>query len=495
MYILKKKTGKILKLAVVLLLIAALLCSCGSPGNTGADNGNQANANAAENSVNTGNEADNDANSSANSNEAGNTADTNSADNTADSNTAGNTADTNSADNTADSNTAENTADTNSADNTANTVPAPDNTANNTNNAEPEKSWAEETLESLTLDEKIGQMFMIRPDQLQTSWDTWKQHSVDEGVEDFTEEMQANLQLYPVGGYILFDKHFVDPDQAKAFTAQMYEFSKIVPFVGTDEEGGTKVSRIANAAWKGFEVPQVDGMGYIGETGETELAFMAGDTIAKYLVDYGINLDFAPIADLDDIDSEGVIGDRSFGSDPQLTSKMISAFIDGLHGGNILSCLKHFPGQGSAEIDTHAAYSEIEKTWEEMLLDDIVPFAENKEKADMIMLSHISYPNVTGNELPTSLSSVLITDKLRNEIGYEGIIITDSFHMGAIINTYTSEDAAVTAIKAGADIVLMPDDLVKAFNAVKYAVESGDISEERINESVLRILNLKDKLR
>ena len=415
-------------------------------------------------------------------------------------NVAGNEANTNQAD-TGNTNTVPGNENTVTPDNTSNssenTVPVPpDNTANNTTNTDPglkEKTWAERTLEGMSLDEKIGQLFIIRPDQLQTSWDAWTQHSEDVGVTSFTDEMKTNLEDYPVGGFIIFDKNLVDPDQTKDLIADMNEYLRIKPFIAVDEEGG-RIARIANSGKKGFKVTLLPSMGWIGESGNVDTAEYAGSTIGQYLKEYGFNLDFAPVADLDDIKSKGVIGDRSFGTDPETTSKMIGAFLKGLHSQGVLSCMKHFPGQGSAEIDTHAAYSDILKNWSEMLQTDIVPFKENIDAADMIMLSHISYPIVTGNPLPTSLSKELITDKLRNELGFKGVIITDSFHMGAIINSYSPEDAAIKAIKAGADIILMSDDFIKAFNALKNAVKTGVISEQRINESVLRILTLKEKL-
>ena len=133
-------------------------------------------------------------------------------------------------------------------------------------------------------------------------------------------------------------------------------------------------------------------------------------------------------------------------------------------------------------------------TWEELLKSDIIPFVQNRDKTDLIMLSHISFPNVTGTNLPTTLSDILITNKLRTELRYRGVIITDSFHMGAIINNYTSDEAAILAVKAGVDIILMPDDYLKAFEALVTAVKTGEIPEQRINESVLRILKLKEKL-
>ena len=496
----RKKHGKLVKCAVSLLLIAAILCSCAISGNQVIINPNAAN------SINNANGAGNEssANAGMNSNNVNNntnnvSGNTNSAvpgnntDNTGNIEVPGgnNTANTNNSGN----NTNNNTNSVNNNDNTGNNTNNSGNESSNTNTVEPvPKTWAEETIEKMSLTEKIGQLFIIRPEQLAFSWDIETQHSLNIGAIEFTDEMKANIKDYPAGGFILFEKNFKDPDQTKGFIAEFSEYSALIPFIAIDEEGGTKVSRLANSYNKGIEVPIVPAMGEIGESGDTSKAQEAGETISEYLKQYGFNLNFAPIADLDDSDSEGVIGDRSFGTDPQQVADMIKAFITGMHKNGILSCLKHFPGHGHAEIDTHADYSEKIDTWQELLHSDVIPFKENKDLTDMIMLSHISFPNVTGTNLPTTLSKVLTTSKLRNELNFKGVIITDSFHMGAIINTYTSDLAAIMAIKAGADIILMPDDYEKAFNAIRAAVDTGEISEQRINDSVLRILKLKEKL-
>ena len=188
-----------------------------------------------------------------------------------------------------------------------------------------------------------------------------------------------------------------------------------------------------------------------------------------------------------------VIGNRSFGSDKELVSSMVSSFLDGLHSEKVAGCIKHFPGHGDVSGDTHDGYVAVLKTWDQLLDTELVPFCENMDTADMIMVAHLTLPNITPDGLPASLSHELITEKLRGELGYQGLIITDALAMGAIEKAYSSSEAAVLAFNAGSDILLMPYDYREAFEGVLSAVQSGEISEERLNESVLRILELKER--
>ncbi|MGB5822583.1 MAG: glycoside hydrolase family 3 N-terminal domain-containing protein [Proteocatella sp.] len=189
-----------------------------------------------------------------------------------------------------------------------------------------------------------------------------------------------------------------------------------------------------------------------------------------------------------------VIGNRAFGNDPELVADMVSAGVEGLHSSGIMSCIKHFPGHGDTKDDTHNGFVSVEKTWEELKACELIPFKAGIDaKTDMIMISHITAENITSDKLPSSLSYEMIEGKLRKEMNYDGIIISDSMSMGAIANQYSSGEAAVLAITAGTDIVLMPQNYTQAFESIYEAVNSGEISESRIDESVLRILSLKEK--
>ncbi|MBQ6772700.1 MAG: hypothetical protein IJP48_01430 [Synergistaceae bacterium] len=351
---------------------------------------------------------------------------------------------------------------------------------------------------SMTLREKVGQLFIIRPETLYnkiTADELWqkiasKDADIQPVLTTLTDDMKASLVDYPAGGFAIFNQNIESPDQMRQLISDLKEASNITPFIAIDEEGG-RVSRLANNPDFGLE--NVGSMQDIGSTGNTQNAYNAGANIGSYLSDYGFNLDFAPVADINTNPDNIVIGPRAFGSTPELVSKMVSAYLDGLHSKNILGTIKHFPGHGDTVNDTHSGYVAVTKTWPELLNLELIPFIENFAKTDLIMTAHITMKNVTSDDLPATLSKAILTDKLRDELGYDGVIITDSMEMGAIHDNYPNGEAAVMTIEAGVDIVLLPYDYCEAFDAVIKAVEDGKISESRINESVRRILSIKLK--
>ena len=175
---------------------------------------------------------------------------------------------------------------------------------------------------------------------------------------------------------------------------------------------------------------------------------------------------------------------------------MVTNYLQGLKDAGITGCIKHFPGHGDTKADTHFGYASSQKTWEEMLSCEMVTFKAGIQwGCQLIMTAHISAPNVTGIDMPATMSSVILQDKLRRELGYQNLIITDAREMGAITQQYTNGEAAVGCIKAGVDIVLGPQVFTEAFDAVIKAVEAGEITEQRIDESVRRILKLKQSIR
>lgn len=353
-------------------------------------------------------------------------------------------------------------------------------------------SKAQQLLDSMTPDEKIGQLFLIRPDALDDAQtDAQIDDAAAAGVLQLTDAMTAVLREYPAGGIVLFGKNLESPAQLTAFTAALQQASAVPLLLGIDEEGG-RVSRIANSP--GFTVKQYASMGAVGATGDPANAEEAGTTIGTYLAQYGLNLDFAPDADVNTNPDNIVIGDRSFGSDPQLVAQMAAAEITGLHSAGVMTSAKHFPGHGDTQGDTHAGAVSVQKTWSELQNCELIPFgAAIAAGTDLVMAAHITAPNVTSDGLPASLSKELITDKLRGELGFQGVVTTDAMSMGAITQAYTPGDAAVKAILAGADIVLMPEDYRAAFAGVRDAVNAGTISAQRLDESVLRILSLKER--
>lgn len=341
-----------------------------------------------------------------------------------------------------------------------------------------------DVLGKMSLREKVGQLFIVRPEALAENSNAETAPATDR-VDD---AVISRIEEYPVGGIALFSRNITSAEQLPMFISDLQSSSKYPLFIAVDEEGG-RVARIANSDF--FNVASYKSMEDIGKSGDASKAEEVGRQIGLYLKELGFNLDFAPVADTNTNPQNIVIGDRSYGSDPALVARMVSAQLDGMHDSGIMGTLKHFPGHGDTKDDTHSGYVSIEKTWDELKECELVPFITALPKADMVMLSHITAVNVTSDKLPTSMSETMITGKLRNELGYDGVIITDAMAMGAVADNYTSAEAAVTAVKAGVDIVLMPQNLDEAFNGVMNAVTDGEISMARLDESVMRILKLK----
>ena len=201
-----------------------------------------------------------------------------------------------------------------------------------------------------------------------------------------------------------------------------------------------------------------------------------------------------PIADVNTNPENIVIGARAFSDNPQTAATMVVSYLNGLWDSGITGCIKHFPGHGDTKEDTHTGYAASMKTWDEMAGCEMIPFkAGIAAGTEMIMTAHIAAPNVTGSEIPSTMSSVILQDKLRGELGYKGIIVTDAIEMGAITQKYSPAEAAVETVKAGVDIVLLPADYVKAVDGIIKAVGNGTLDEKKIDESVYRILALKMK--
>ncbi len=345
-------------------------------------------------------------------------------------------------------------------------------------------------IKSMTLREKVGQLFIVRPESLDPSLTVKDVHySYAQQTLKISEAMVKNYEKYPAGGVILFSRNIKEPQQVKDFTSQIHQLGKLRPWVCIDEEGG-RVSRLANK--DSFNLPRFIDMQSIGNSTNFGMARDAGECIGLYLQDFGIDVDFAPVADVNTNPNNPIIGNRAFSPNAEIAGKMAVSFADGLESQGIASCFKHFPGHGDTNTDSHTGYAETNKTWQEMLECEMVPFKLGIfSSVPFVMTAHIAAPKVDDSKLPATLSKKLLTDKLRNELGYEGIIITDAFEMGAIVKKYTPEQAALMAIEAGVDIILIPYDYTRCFEGIIQAVENGVISEERIDESLRRILKTK----
>lgn len=345
------------------------------------------------------------------------------------------------------------------------------------------RQQAQELLSLMTLEEKVAQLFMITPEALT-------------GVEQVTAAGEATEEAYgqyPVGGIVYFEQNIASEEQLKEMLSNMKQISQsksgVSAFLAVDEEGGS-VARLANH--ESLDIENVGSMYQIGESKDAQKALEAGESIGGYLKEYGFDVDFAPVADVLDSGENTVIGDRSFGTDPNQVSEMTAKVTEGLQSQGVSAVLKHFPGHGSTAEDTHEGYAYSEKTLEELKAWDLLPFqAGIAAGADFVMVSHLSAPNAAGEDVPVVFSENLVTGVLREELGFEGIIITDALNMEAITGSNTSQEAAVRALQAGVDMLLMPEDFASAYQGVLDAVENGELTEERIDESVLRILTLK----
>ena len=368
--------------------------------------------------------------------------------------------------------------------------------SNEDNTDTPPTDEVESQLQRMTLREKVGQMFYVRPECLDTTIHFNRSGGIDQSVDDLTkiklqavnEMMRKVNENYPVGGIILYAHNIEDEAQLARFIPEIRAL-KGSPLLCIDEEGG-RVARIGRNS--NFKVKTYESMGAIGATGDPRNAYECGNTIGTYLHRYGFDIDFAPVADVNTNPENIVIGARAFSDKPEIAAPMVTNYLQGLKDAGVTGCVKHFPGHGDTKADTHFGYASSQKTWEEMLSCEMVTFKAGIQwGCQLIMTAHISAPNVTGSDIPSTMSPIILQDKLRRELGYQNLIITDAMEMGAITLQYSNAEAAVGTLLAGADIVLGPQNFVGAFDAVIKAVEDGTLTEERINQSVRRILKLK----
>lgn len=348
------------------------------------------------------------------------------------------------------------------------------------------RAAVDERIGAMTLEQKVAQLFIVTPEALV------------EGVSQVTQAgdmTREGVTAHPVGGIVYFAQNLLDPEQTTTMLANVKQFyadaGNVAPFIAVDEEGGTVVRVADNEA---FGAQDVGDASALGSAGDTEAAKRAAEQIADYLMPLGFNLDFAPVADVVDPLRSDTMGLRSFSSDAAVAADMVRAEVEGFRDKKMLCCAKHFPGIGAAAGDSHEGAITIEATNEELETVDLVPFrAAIEAGVPMIMVGHVSLPNIVGDSTPAPLSSAVVQGMLRDSLGYTGIIVTDSLSMGAITDYYTPAEAAVAALKAGCDIPLMPERLDEAYQEVLSAVQVGELTEERLDESLTRILTAKQE--
>lgn len=327
-------------------------------------------------------------------------------------------------------------------------------------------------LENMTLDEKIGQMMIVF-------------YTAPE-VDDTLREV-----LYTVkpGGFILFKENITTYYNTLKLIKEIKNTADIPMFISIDQEGGN-VQRLLSLQDK--TVSNIPYMYDVGITNDEKLAKDVGKVIAEELRVFGINMDFAPSLDIFSNPQNTVIGKRSFGNNSEIVTKMGLALATGLSENGIIPVYKHFPGHGNTSTDSHDELPIVNKTKEELYNLELIPFMKAIENgAQIIMIGHLAIPNITGNNLPASISKSFITDFLRNELKYNDLIVTDALNMKALTNYYTQEEIYIKAVEAGVDILLMPSSSKECLEIIKKAVLTGRITEERIDASVKKILKLK----
>ncbi|WP_408010075.1 beta-N-acetylhexosaminidase [Pseudalkalibacillus sp. A8] len=333
-----------------------------------------------------------------------------------------------------------------------------------------------EKMNSMSIEEKIGQMLMFGFEGTQVN-----------------DETQKLIDNYHIGGVILFKKNITGSQQLLDLNNQLKEINSghndTPIFISVDEEGGL-VSRMPP------EIINLPDSKDIGDFHSSELAHQVGEAIGERVSSFGFNMTMAPVLDINSNPTNPVIGKRAFGDNKEIVSEMGIEVMKGIQSKNIIPVIKHFPGHGDTDVDSHLELPVVNNELEKLRQMELVPFQNAVDQhADMTMVAHILLPELD-HEYPSSLSKNVVTNILREELKFNGVVITDDMTMGAIIENYDIGEASIKAIQAGNDIVLVAhgyENKVKAVNSLTNAVKDRIISEERIDESVQRILRLKEK--
>ena len=332
----------------------------------------------------------------------------------------------------------------------------------------------QQKLDNMTLDEKIGQMITIGIDG----------YSVDDTAKQLITDKK-------VGGVILFKNNISYSNQLLQLINDIKGINstnKIPIFISVDQEGG-RVNRLPS------EIKSLPSNEVVGNKNDNKLAYDIGKNIGYTLGSFGFNMDFAPVLDVNSNPNNTVIGDRSFSNDKDKVASLGASEINGFKDSNIISVAKHFPGHGDTATDSHYALPIINKTLDELKSVEFVPFKKSiEEKVPAIMVSHILMPQIDANN-PASMSKTIITDILRKDLKFDGLIVTDDMTMGAVTNELDITTACINSINAGADLLLVChgyDNEINVINAIKDAVNNGIISIDTINRSVYKILSLKE---
>ena len=367
---------------------------------------------------------------------------------------------------------------------------------------------AEEIVSGMTLEQKIAQMIMISCQYWNDLPATEENADKRQNVTSLNDDLKALLTKYDFGGFMLFIPNITGTEQTVRLTAEIQKAAMaseqgIPMFIATDQEGGD-VTRLATGT-------RTCGNMALGAAGDTQAAYDNAAIIGSELYALGINTDLAPVIDVNNNPSNPVIGIRSFSSEPKLVSKLGISYIEGLESEGVISTVKHFPGHGDTDVDSHTGLPLIDKSLAELKELELIPFEAAADIADMVMTAHIQFPQIeketyiskdSGENiaLPATLSDTIISGILRGDLGYDGVVISDDMCMGAIKTNFDPVDAAVLAINSDVDILLDPmvlsdSDSIEAMDKyisdIASAVGDGRIPVSQIDDSVIRIISLK----
>ena len=334
----------------------------------------------------------------------------------------------------------------------------------------------------LTLEEKVGQLFMpALPCDNECG-----------AVTAMNGSLLSFMQFLKPGGIVLSHKNIQTAEQLRLFIEQLHASSNIPLFIAVDHEGGT-VDRLSKSP--SISSTRIPAAADVGKANDSELTYKLAQIMAWELYSLGINMNFAPVADVRTNQADTVIASRSYGEDPFLVANMVSAAVRGMHSLDIAVVTKHFPGHGDSAMDTHYEKSILTHTMDRLYSLELIPFRSAiAAGVDGVMTAHIGFPAITNEEIPATFSHFLLQRVLRHELGFEGVVITDALDMASVRAWYSDEEAGWRAISAGADILLQPYDSVRMYQGLLQAVSGGHITMLQINDAVRRILRLKFKI-
>ncbi|MCK5154519.1 MAG: glycoside hydrolase family 3 protein [Spirochaetales bacterium] len=332
----------------------------------------------------------------------------------------------------------------------------------------------------MSIKEKIGQLFIL----------DLTIRDMDFYYTEMDDDLKEYINEFKPGGVILFSDNIYSNQQVQVFISDLQSFNKIPLFIAVDEEGG-RVSRLnSGSEMDVFDIPSHE---VLGKLNDTEITWQIGKITGEELKALGFNMNLAPVADINSNYKNPVLGDRSFSDNKDIVSSMVKSFVQGLQEAGVCSVIKHFPGHGATSTDPHSGEVSIDLNLSEIQNRELQPFSAGIHQGAVgVMTAHIKTPVIEEtSDLPATLSSFFIEDILRDEMGFNGLVISDSFSMAAIEDFWLPEESAEAFIIAGGDIILRPSDVKAAMEGLFKSLANGILSEERINRSVFRILAAK----